>query len=109
MDTYHGVPDGNQLVADEQPTVDLGGAAVHHLGDVDAVVARDVLIANAAGDAETEALVTLHQLDVHQPHVRRLASPPDTLEKEKLHLANKKRDWVHFHACYKTHLFAQLS
>ena len=56
------------------PTVDRGGAPVHDLGDVDAVVSGDVLVADAARDGEAEALVALRQL-----HLQEILGPVEIL------------------------------
>ena len=50
------VLDGDEPVADVDAAVDRGSAALHDLGHVDAVVARNVLVPDAARDGEAEAL-----------------------------------------------------
>lgn len=67
--TYQSVPDGHQFVTDNEATVHLSCSTVHNFGHVDAIVARYMLIADTAGDAEAEALVTLDQLDLNQLRV----------------------------------------
>ena len=51
------VLDGDEPVADVDAAVDRGRAALHDLGHVDAVVARNVLVPDATRDCEAEALV----------------------------------------------------
>lgn len=67
--THQSVPDGHQLVTDDQATVDLGCPTVHDFGHVNSIVTRYMLIADTAGDAEAEALVSLDQFDLHQLRV----------------------------------------
>lgn len=57
--------DSNQLVPDGEAAVHLSRSAVHQLGHVDAVVAGDVLVANAAGYGEAQALAALDQVDLN--------------------------------------------
>lgn len=73
VDNYQGIPDGDQLVADNEPAVDLGCAAFHDFRDIYPIIAGNMLIANAPGDAETEAFVSFDELDL-----RHLALPPPT-------------------------------
>lgn len=61
-----GRPDRDQLVADREPPVDVGRPALHDLRHVNAVVARDVLVADAARNREAEPLAALQQLDLLQ-------------------------------------------
>lgn len=63
--THQSVPDGHQFVTDNETTVYLSSTAVHDFGYINPIVARYMLIADTAGNAEAEALVTLDKLDLH--------------------------------------------
>lgn len=69
MFTHRSVPDRHQFVTDDQATVDLSSTTVHDFGHVNSIVTRYMLIADTAGDAEPEALVTLDQFDLRQLRV----------------------------------------
>lgn len=43
-----------QAVSSLQPSIFLGSSSLYYLGDVDAVVARDVLVADPSSNAETK-------------------------------------------------------
>jgi len=73
-------PDSNELVSDEQPSVNLSCTSLHNLGDVNAIVARYVLIADAAGYAESQTLRPLVQLDLHERQIAGHPSPPNVLQ-----------------------------
>ncbi len=68
--SYRGVLDGDELVADEDAAVSVGRAALHDLGDVDAIVAGNVLVADPAGDAEPEPPRALDQVHLDDLEVR---------------------------------------
>lgn len=44
-----------QAVSSLQPSIFLGSSSLYDLGDVDAIVPWDVLVADPSSDAETEA------------------------------------------------------
>lgn len=46
-----------QAVSGLQPSVFLGSSSLDDLGDIDAVVPRDMLVADSSGDAEAEPWV----------------------------------------------------
>jgi len=64
--TYRGIPNCNELVADQEAAVQLCCSAVHDLRHVDSIVSGYVLVAYAPGDAEAQAFAALHQLQLHQ-------------------------------------------
>lgn len=57
--THQSISDGHQFVSNDKTTVHLGGTALHNFRYVDSIVTGYMLIANTAGDTETEALVSL--------------------------------------------------
>lgn len=63
--TYQSVSDGHQFVANDKTTVYLSGSAIHDFGYVNPIVTWYMLIADTAGNAEAEALVTLDKLNLH--------------------------------------------
>jgi hypothetical protein len=59
MNTYRRVADCNQLVSDQQPTVNLRRAAIHNLRHIDAIVTWDMLVAYSTGNTEPKAFRAL--------------------------------------------------
>jgi hypothetical protein len=78
--TYRRVAHSDQLVSDEQSTVDLCCATVHDLRHVDAIVARDMLVAYATSNTEPKALRALQKLDLKQPDTAGAAASSDILQ-----------------------------
>jgi hypothetical protein len=71
--TYDSIPDCDEFIADEETTIHLSSAALHHFSDINTVITGDVLIADATGDAEAETFVAFYQFDLHQSHIARLS------------------------------------
>jgi hypothetical protein len=64
VNNYRRVADCDQLVSDQQPAVNLRRAAIHNLGDVDAIVTWYVLVANSTRNTEPKAFRALQQLNL---------------------------------------------
>ena len=69
--TYRGIPNSDEFVADIDACVEVRCTALHNLGDVDAIIAGYMLVADAPGYAEPETLVALLQRHLDHGHVGR--------------------------------------
>lgn len=64
IDNYGEVADEDQFVADLKPTVHLSSSTVHDLGNVDAVVAGNVLVTRAASNTKAQTFASFGQFDL---------------------------------------------
>jgi hypothetical protein len=59
VNNYRRVADCDQLVSDQQPTVNLRRATIHNLGHIDAIVTWYVLVAYSTRNTEPKAFRSL--------------------------------------------------
>jgi len=82
--SYWCVPDCNEFVTDTESSVSLGSTTVHDLGDVDAIIPGNVLVADATGDAEAQTFGSLDQFDLEDAGSSGWGAPPHQLQSHTL-------------------------
>lgn len=64
----------------KRPSTCAAPPSMIDLSDIDAIITRYMLVADATGDTEPKTLITLHQFDFHQSHSTGWPSSPHTLK-----------------------------